>query len=166
MGEEKPLYRMTIHRLIITAQEQKVMEGDPVQVMMETSTRTAVDEAIHHILERNSHRASSGHTMSAEDLRRWFVVCMTAVFGLLATVMLAAVFLVPSAHDLSALRLEKADLEARVAELKSQGGRIQLTTCGDKKRLCALVDDEQSKNNSPTHKPSSAGEHWMILKGY
>ena len=80
--------------------------------------------------------------------------------------MLGVVLLVPSARDLAALRAEKADLEASVAALDRRGGRVQLTHCGDKKRLCALIDPQQINSDGVAHRYGDKGETWMILKGY
>ena len=97
---------------------------------------------------------------------KWFAVCVAATFGLFTAVMLGVVLLVPSARDLAALRAEKADLEASVAALERRGGRVKLTNCGDKKRLCALIDPEQFNSNGTVNQFGGKDEHWMILKGY
>jgi len=48
---------------------------------------------------------------------------------------------VPSVSDLQALRAEKAQLTASIADLKQRGGRLQISHCGPEKRLCVAVDD-------------------------
>lgn len=161
--------------------------GDAVQ-----ATRIAVDKALQGVLERVSDKArssivdaikpavsalqaASGDAVGAgQELRdsiswvgwKWFAVCVAAAFGLFTAMMLGVVLLVPSARDLAALRADKAALEASVAALERRGGRVQLTTCGDKNRLCALIDPQQINSDGVAHRYGDKGETWMILKGY
>lgn len=54
------------------------------------------------------------------------------------------------------LKTERQELQAGVDDLAKRGGRIKLTTCGDKKQICAKVD-------------KSAGDFkgdYLVLKGY
>lgn len=165
--------------------------GDASVAVIEKATRRAVEQAVQDALERVSDKARSsvadaikpavsalqavsGDAVGAgQTLRdsiswvgwKWFAVCVAAAFGLFTAVMLAVVLLIPSARDLAALRAEKADLEASVADLKRRGGRVQLTTCGDKNRLCALIDPKQFDSNGVATLYGK-GETWMILKGY
>jgi hypothetical protein len=59
----------------------------------------------------------------------------------IAVTLLAVWWYVPSASDMQALRSEKAQLEASIAELKQRGGRLKLSHCGPERRLCVAVDD-------------------------
>ena len=166
--------------------------GDASAAVIEKATRIAVDKALQDVLERVSDKArssivdaikpavsalqaASGDAVGAgQELRdsiswvggKWFAVCVAAAFGLFTAMMLGVVLLVPSARDLAALRAEKADLEASVAALERRGARVQLTNCGDKKRLCALIDPEQFNSNGTVKQFGEKDEHWMILKGY
>ena len=166
--------------------------GDASAAVIEKATRLAVDKALQDVFGRVSDKARSsvvdaikpaisalqavsGDAVGAgQKLRdsiswvgwKWFAVCVAAAFGLFSAIMLGVVLLVPSARDLAALRAEKADLEASVAALDRRGGRVQLTTCGDKKRLCALIDPQQINSDGVAHRYGDKGETWMILKGY
>ena len=166
--------------------------GDASAAVIEKATRLAVDKALQDVLGRVSDKARSsvvdaikpaisalqavsGDAVGAgQKLRdsiswvgwKWFAVCVAAAFGLFSAIMLGVVLLVPSARDLAALRAEKADLEASVAALDRRGGRVQLTHCGDKKRLCALIDPQQINSDGVAHRYGDKGETWMILKGY
>lgn len=168
------------------------LAGDASAAVIEKATRIAVDKALQDVLERVSDKACSsivdaikpavsalqavsGDAVGAgQELRdsiswvgwKWFAVCVAAAFGLFTAMMLAVVLLVPSARDLAALRTEKAALEASVAALERRGGRVKLTNCGDKKRLCALIDPEQFNSNGTVKQFGENDEHWMILKGY
>ena len=166
--------------------------GDASAAVIEKATRIAVDKALQDVLERVSDKARSsivdaikpavsalqavsGDAVGAgQKLRdsiswagwKWFAICVAAAFGLFTAIMVGVVLLVPSARDLAALRAEKAELEASVAALKDRGGRVQLTHCGDKKRLCALLDPEQFNSNGTVKQFGAKDEHWIILKGY
>lgn len=166
--------------------------GDASAAVIEKATRIAVDKALQDVLGRVSDKARSsivdaikpavsalqavsGDAMGAgQTLRdsiswvnwKWLAVCVATALGLFTAMMLGVVLLVPSARDLAALRAEKADLEASVAALERRGARVQLTNCGDKKRLCALIDPEQFNSNGTVKQFGEKDEHWMILKGY
>ena len=168
------------------------MAGDASAEVIEKATRIAVDKALQDVLERVSEKARSsvvdaiqpsvgalqavsGDAVGAgQELRdsiswlgwKWFTVCAVAVFGLFMAMMLGVLLLVPSASELTALRAEKADLEASVAALERRGARVQLSNCGDKKRLCALIDPKQFNSNGTVKQFCANDEHWMILKGY
>ena len=168
------------------------LAGDASAAVIEKATRKAVEQAVQDVLERvsdkarlsiadainpavNALQAVSGDAVGAgQKLRdsiswvgwKWGAVCVAAAFGLFTAIMVGVVLLVPSARDLAALRAEKAELEASVAGLKDRGGRGQLTHCGDKKRLCALIDPQQINSDGVAHRYGEKGETWMILKGY
>ncbi|NJP03469.1 hypothetical protein HBH25_21775 [Pseudomonas sp. hsmgli-8] len=82
------------------------------------------------------------------------ILAMVACLLLATTFGLARLF-VPSAQEI-------ADLKSTVADLEQRGGRIQLTNCGDTRRLCAKVN-LKAKVNGDTY--GKDGE-WMILQGY
>jgi hypothetical protein len=42
---------------------------------------------------------------------------------------------------MQALRTEKAQLEASIANLEQRGGKLQISHCGPKRRLCVAVQD-------------------------
>lgn len=166
--------------------------GDASAAVIEKATRVAVDKALQGVLERVSDTAQSsvvgaikpalvalqavsGDAVGAgQTLRdsiswvgwKWFAICVASAFGLCLAVMLSTLLLIPSAGDLAALRAEKAALEASVAALERRGGRVKLNTCGDKKRLCALIDPKQFDSDGTVKRFGDDDEHWMILKGY
>jgi len=165
--ENKVLYSLTLHRLIITAQEQEIIESNTVQKIIDNATRKAVDDAVNSVLENNTFEHNKNrHISSYEELRRWFSTCMAILILMFSVVILIVVFVIPSGSDLSALRLEKTELEARVADFKSRGALIQLTTCGEKKRLCALIDPQQINSDGTVKQFYSENGNWIILKGY
>lgn len=53
-------------------------------------------------------------------------------------------FTLPDRAEIEALRSEKAQLEASIADLTKRGGKIQFTTCGG--RLCIEANSNQGKD--------------------
>ena len=92
---------------------------------------------------------------------KWAGIMAASSAGALGAFLLAAFLLVPNAGELAALRAERAELEAGVAALEKRGGRIQLSNCGEKKRLCARVDAKAAETAYGAN-----GERWLILNGY
>ena len=52
-------------------------------------------------------------------------------------------FTLPDRAEIEALRSEKAELEANIADLAKRGGRIKLSTCGPANRLCVQITAKQ-----------------------
>jgi hypothetical protein len=52
-------------------------------------------------------------------------------------------FTLPNRAEIDALRSEKAELEAGIADLAKRGGRIKLSTCGPDNRLCVRITPKQ-----------------------
>jgi hypothetical protein len=67
-------------------------------------------------------------------------------------------WLIPSQHEIQALRLERNALAASVASLEGRGGRIDLRRCGGTDRLCVRVD-----RKAPAY--GDAGDY-LVVKGY
>ena len=66
-------------------------------------------------------------------------------------------WMLPSRHEMAALRARRDALAANIARLQEQGGSIDLRRCGARARLCVQVD---------RHAPAY-GEHadYLIVKG-
>ena len=64
----------------------------------------------------------------------------------------------PSQSEISALRLRRDELSSEVARLEKRGGRVDLRTCGETKRLCVRVD----------RKAPAFGEaaDYFVVRGY
>lgn len=58
-----------------------------------------------------------------------------------AALLAAVAWWVPSLEEIQAWRAERAQLAAAVEDLEQRGGRAQLNVCGDKKRVCVLVNE-------------------------
>lgn len=106
-----------------------------------------------------SHRAAQ----SLQRLRR-----AATLRVMLWTVSIAAVcsavglaqawWLLPSRHEMAALRARRAALAADIARLQEQGGAIDLRRCGARARLCVQVD-----RHAPAY---GAHADYLIVKGY
>jgi hypothetical protein len=82
-------------------------------------------------------------------------------FVAIAVTLIAVWWYVPSVAQMTALRAEQAQLEASIAQLTQEGGRIELSTCGPAKRLCVLVDTIGGQFGDPRRE-----KVYMIAKGY
>ena len=89
---------------------------------------------------------------------KWAMVAGSTAAGAIAALLLAAWISVGwQRHQVESLSAEVAELKATAADLAKRGGRIELTACGDKKRLCTRVE---------TDTPFGKNSDYFILKGY
>ena len=79
------------------------------------------------------------------------------------TLLAAVAWWVPSLAEIQARRAERAQLAAAVEDLERRGGRAQLNVCGDKKRLCVLVN-ESAGGWGPATLPK--GQVYRVIQGY
>jgi hypothetical protein len=88
---------------------------------------------------------------------RHLMVAIAAI----AVTLIAVWWYVPTVVQMTALRAERAQLEASIEDLNSRGARIELNTCGPAKRLCVLVDNIAGQFGDPRRE-----KVYMIAKGY
>lgn len=155
--------------------------GRASAIIIEKATRNAVSEAVKGALSDVRDQTSStvsdsvgpsvkalkgatGDAVKAGDELRavassisWKWTGVLALIGcvLLMTVVALSMLLVPSPGEI-------ADLRATASDLKSKGGKVELSYCGSEKRLCAKVD---LKANNGRNGWGDKGEY-MILQGY
>lgn len=173
-----------LHALIAragTAVEEMNKAGQASALIIEKATRIAVEKAVQAALESVQQqtlstlsdsvnpavKALQGVTARAEQAEeslhqaassiswKWAAICAAVGCGLLATVVGLSMLLVPTPNEIANLRANAADLEAR-------GGKVQLSVCGDSKRLCARIDPKAEKGDQY----GQNGQRWMILHGY
>ena len=112
-----------------------------LQQAVAQAARVSMQEALqslHGELERAQHVVIDLQRLSlarAAWQHAW--VALVAI----AITLLAVWWYVPSVGDMQALRTEKAQLEASIAELAQRGGKLQISHCGPEHRLCVAVDD-------------------------
>jgi hypothetical protein len=101
-----------------------------------------------------------------KDLQRfslWQAALQHVAVAIVAIVvtLLAVWWYVPPLSEITDRRAERDQLEASIAELTKRGAKIDLSTCGDKKRLCVSIDEKAGRFGDPKR-----GELYMIAKGY
>ncbi len=173
-----------LHALIAragTAVEEMNKAGQASALIIEKATRIAVEKAVqaalanvqqqtkstlgdsvtpavralHGVTARAKQAEESLHQAASSISWKWAAIWATTSCMLLATIVGLSMLLVPSPDEI-------ADLRANVADLEAKGGRVQLSTCGDSKRLCARIDPKAEKGDQY----GQNGQRWMILQGY
>ena len=164
-----------------TAVEEMHKAGHASALIIEKATRIAVEKAVQAALANVQQQTQSaladsvnpavkalqGVTARAEQAEeslhqavgsiswKWAAILAATSCMLLASVVGLSMLLVPSPNEI-------ADLRANVADLEARGGKVQLSTCGDKNRLCARIDPKAEKELQW----GQNGQRWMILQGY
>ena len=175
-----------LHALIARAGiavEEMNKAGHASALIIEKATRIAVEKAVQAALANVQQQTQStlgdsvtpavkalqGVTARAEQAEeslhqaansiswKWAAIWASTSCMLLASIVGLSMLLVPSPNEI-------LDLRANVAALEAKGGKVQLSTCGPEKRLCARVNAKEAgtiwgpegKNN----------EKWIILNGY
>ena len=173
-----------LHALIAragTAVEEMNKAGQASALIIEKATRIAVEKAVQAALASVQQQTQStlgdsvtpalkalqGVTARAEQAEeslhqaassiswKWAAIWASTSCMLLASIVGLSMLLVPSPNEI-------ADLRADAAALEAQGGRVQLSVCGDSKRLCARIDPKAEKGDQY----GQNGQRWMILQGY
>lgn len=87
-------------------------------------------------------------------------------FGIVAALIVAAWFYLPSKSEMAALRAERTQLQASIEDLAKRGARIKIDNCGG--RLCVVVDTDQGQSHVDWRGAWHAvdGEPLAIPKGY
>ena len=164
-----------------TAVEEMNKAGHASALIIEKATRIAVEKAVQAALADVQQQTQStlgdsvnpavkalqGVTARAEKAEeslhqaassiswKWAAIWAATSCMLLASIVGLSMLLVPSPNEI-------ADLRADAAALEAQGGRVQLSVCGDSKRLCARIDPKAEKGDQY----GQNGQRWMILQGY
>lgn len=117
------------------------------------ATRTGLQQAVAQAARVSMREALQGLHGELEraqrvviDLQRlslWRASWQHAMVALVAIVvtLVAVSWYVPSVADMQALRTEKSQLEASIADLEQRGGKLKISHCGPERRLCVAVDD-------------------------
>ncbi|WP_228394666.1 hypothetical protein, partial [Pseudomonas helleri] len=94
---------------------------------------TPAVKALQDVTARAEKAEESLHQAASSISWKWAAIWGMTSCMLLASIVGLSMLLVPSPNEIAYLRANVADLEAR-------GGKVQLSTCGDKNRLCARID--------------------------
>ena len=124
------------------------------QTTLGDSVNPAV-KALQGVTARAEKAEESLHQAASSISWKWAAIWAATSCMLLASIVGLSMLLVPSPNEI-------ADLRADAAALEAQGGRVQLSVCGDSKRLCARIDPKAEKGDQY----GQNGQRWMILQGY
>lgn len=124
------------------------------QATLGDSVNPAV-KALQGVTARAEKAEESLHQAASSISWKWAAIWAATSCMLLASIVGLSMLLVPSPNEI-------ADLRADAAALEAQGGRVQLSVCGDSKRLCARIDPKAEKGDQY----GQNGQRWMILQGY
>lgn len=117
------------------------------------ATRAGLQQAVAQAARVSTQQALQGLREELEraqrvviDLQRlslWRAAWQHAMVALVAIVvtLVAVSWYVPSVSDMQALRAQKAQLAASIADLEQRGGKLQISHCGPERRLCVAVQD-------------------------
>ena len=166
-----------------TAVEEMNKAGHASALIIEKATRIAVEKAVQAALADVQQQVGStlddsvspvlkalqGVTTRAEQAEerlhqaamsiswKWTAICILISCMLLTVIVGLSMLLVPSPKEIAGLR-------ASVAALEAKGGKVQLSTCGPKNRLCARVDSKEA--GTMWRSENDKNEKWIILNGY
>lgn len=112
-------------------------------------------KALQGVTARAEKAEESLHQAASSISWKWAAIWAATSCMLLASIVGLSMLLVPSPNEI-------ADLRADAAALEAKGGRVQLSVCGDSKRLCARIDPKAEKGDQY----GQNGQRWMILQGY
>ncbi len=100
--------------------------------------------------------------MRKHSLLRAGVITAASSLGIIAAVMIALAFYLPSKSEMEALRTERAQLQASIEDLSNRGGRLTHSLCGDPKRFCVLIPAHPATWNAVDNKETV----YVIPVGY
>ncbi|MGH8322180.1 MAG: hypothetical protein ACRETD_00040 [Steroidobacteraceae bacterium] len=129
------------HARVRAAMEALNATSARLQQSVAQAARLSMQEALqglHGELER-----AQRVVVDLQRLSLWRAAWQHAMVALIAIVVTLVVvsWYVPSGSDMQALRTEKGQLEASIADLEQRGGKLQIGHCGPEHRLCVAVDD-------------------------
>lgn len=125
------------------------------------AARTAAAEALKS-LQPQIHKAGQAlHELQRFSLGRAALQPVVVALMAIAVTLTVVWWYVPPLAEITARRAERDQLEASIDNFTKRGARISLSTCGDKKRLCVLIDEAAGRFGDP-----KLGEVYRIAKGY
>ena len=175
-----------LHALIVRANaavEEMNKAGHASALIIEKATRIAVEKAVQDALASVQQQTQSAlsdsvtpavkalqgvaaraekaeeslHQAASSISWKWAAIWASTSCVLLASIVGLSMLLVPSPNEL-------LDLRANVAALEARGGKVQISTCGPKGRLCVRVNPKDASTMwGPKDNDS---EKWIILNGY
>lgn len=129
-----------------------------LEAIVRDEIRRTVGEELAGVASESRRAADSLHRLRrAANLRvMLWTVSIAAVCS--AVGLAEAWWMLPSRHEVAALRARRDALAANIARLRERGGSIDLRRCGARARLCVEVD-----RRAPAY---GAHADYLIVKGY
>jgi len=135
----------------------KAHTHDLEQLVRDEVRRAVVEEL--QALAADSQRAASALQRLKRSADARVVVWNVGITLLCSLLALGtACWVLPSRREIAALRSKRDEFAAALAQLGSEGGRIDLRRCGSEQRLCVRVD-----RTAPVYGKSA---DYLIVKGY
>ena len=133
----------------VAAEARKALDESSARA---TAAAKSLDQASKHLHQQSVLRAAG--------------ITAGGAFGIVAALIVAAWFYLPSKSEMEALRVERAQLQASIENLAKRGARIKIDNCGG--RLCVAVNTDQGQSNVDWRGAWHAadGEPLVIPKGY
>jgi hypothetical protein len=129
------------HARVRAAMEALNATSVRLQQSVAQAARMSMQEAL-QALQGELERAQ-GVVIDLQRLSLWRAAWQHVMVALVAIVitLIAVSWYVPSVADMQALRAEKSQLTASIADLKQRGGKLKISHCGPERRLCVAVQD-------------------------
>lgn len=163
MGKERKQLHSAIENLKNTAGGIQKATGDAARSAVAATlgqapkdAQTAINAAVQALEVAASKVTSAGAWLT------WQFGLVFILTGAAAVVTSYAIgrFTLPDAATITALRSEKAELEANIADLQKRGAKIKINTCGG--RFCIEASTNQGKD--PAGNPATMGS-WLTTDG-
>lgn len=146
------------HRLGQESLDRLAAHTRDLDVIVRDEVRRSVAEELGNLARESRHAAECLQRMRRTANMRvlLWTVSITAVCS--AVAIGEAWWLLPSQHEIAALRAHRDALSAGIDRLRERGGSIDLRKCGVHARLCVRVD-----RDAPAY---GAAADYLIVRGY
>lgn len=129
-----------------------------LEAIVRDEIRRTVGEELAGIASESGRAAQSLRQLRRAANLRMLIWTVSITAACSAVAMGEAWWMLPSRHEIAALRARRDALAADIARLEARGGSIHLSRCGARARLCVQVD-----RHAPAY---GAHADYLIVKGY
>lgn len=138
--------------------ERLALHTRELEAIVRDEIRRTVGEELVGIASESSRAAQSLRQLRRAANLRVLIWTVSIAAVCSAVGMGEAWWMLPSQHEIAALRARRDALAANIARLEARGGSIHLGRCGDRARLCVRVD-----RHAPAY---GARADYLIVSGY
>lgn len=172
--EERAKLLATINSIKDAARSLQTAAGDAASKAVEESlgkAPKAATGALKTATEALNDAADKVRNAGAWISWKFALVFVLAGVAAVTTNYVIGRFTLPDRAEIEALRSEKSELEANIAELSKRGGRIKLERCGPDYRLCVRITPKQGISQGQTDfqgawTSADANQRFVIPYGY